>query len=205
MFLQMLENEYATNEPIFLGDIKSYNQNTLRQKMKRLVDDGSLKRFDNGVYYLPQKSKILGREYFDINKVVVAKYIKKSDQIFGYYSGLTFANQIGISSQVPVQKEIVSNKEKTNGRVVEISSSFFRLKKSRINISTNNWQLLQLLDLINDIEKWSEISKEEEIERLRNFITEKKLRQIDLQEYISYYPDKVAKRLIESGLIYVFT
>jgi len=204
--LQALQNRYGFNEPIFLSDIESEktSKNTLRQTLKRLVDDGAMQRFGAGVYYIPQKSKLLGRAYFDGNKVVSAKFISRENNIFGYFSGMTFANQLGITSQIPVQKEIVTNKESTAGRNIKIANFTVRLRKSRVTVTNKNWQILQLLDLINEYEKWSEISDAEVTERIGKYIKEKNLTKDALIEYIQFYPDKVAKKLIESRLIYVF-
>lgn len=37
------------------------------------------------------------------------KYVSRGGKVDGFYSGNTFANQLGISTQVPNKVEIVSN------------------------------------------------------------------------------------------------
>ena len=47
-----IENNYKTNEPIFLSelDIPGMKAVSVRQQMKKLTEDGRLKRFDAGIY-----------------------------------------------------------------------------------------------------------------------------------------------------------
>ena len=54
---EYLIKNYKLNEPIFLADIQieGVSHANLRQKIKKLTDAGKIKRFDNGVYFLPKK------------------------------------------------------------------------------------------------------------------------------------------------------
>lgn len=203
---EMLVQQYGFNEPIFLDDLKgkTLSDNALRQTMKRLVDDGKLVRFDSGIYYIPKPIGLLKQSYIDLNKIIVSKYIVRRHTIFGYYSGFTFANQIGITSQVPAQKEIVTNAEATNGRTVNIGASSVRLRKPKVEITAENVIALQLLDLINDAQRYSEISDTEMVERIQFYVKEKNITREMIAQLVPFYPDKVSKKLIESRLIYVF-
>ena len=51
---------------------------------------------------------------------MVARYrfISKGDNVDGFYAGNKFANQIGISTQVPYVIEIVSNNVSDDGEVL---------------------------------------------------------------------------------------
>ena len=62
-----LQENYSQNEPIFLSEliIPGIKPVSLRQQLKKLTEDGRLKRFDTGIYYLPKKSMFrLGQYYF---------------------------------------------------------------------------------------------------------------------------------------------
>ena len=54
LYEYLLEN-YKPNEPIFLAElqIEGMSRANLRQQIKKLTDAGKVKRFDNGVYFLP--------------------------------------------------------------------------------------------------------------------------------------------------------
>ena len=206
MVLQALQAKYGYNEPIFLSEISFENisNNYLRQIFKRLTDEGSLQRYDAGIYYLPKKSTMLKNSYLDSNKVIINKYITRGKEVYGYFTGFTFANQIGLTTQVPVRKEVVSNKESSQGRTLKFGGSTIRVKKPRILITNKNYKVLQLLDLINDFEKWAEYEVDEVYKIIARYVTEEQIGRDVIQEYLPYYPAKVAKRLIGSGLIYVF-
>ena len=51
-----LQNNYTVNEPIFLSelDIPGVKPVSLRQQLKKLTEDGRVKRFEPGIYYLPR-------------------------------------------------------------------------------------------------------------------------------------------------------
>ena len=53
----LLEN-YKVNESIFLSEIfiPIMKSVSIRQQIIRLIEDGRLKRFDTGIYYLPGQS-----------------------------------------------------------------------------------------------------------------------------------------------------
>ena len=48
-----IENNYKANEPIFLSElnISGIKAVSVRQQMKKLTEDGRLKRFDTGIYW----------------------------------------------------------------------------------------------------------------------------------------------------------
>jgi hypothetical protein len=54
MLYEYLKETYQTNEPIFLSDVDlPVSSTNLRQMFKILCDSGKIKRYDNGIYYIP--------------------------------------------------------------------------------------------------------------------------------------------------------
>ena len=88
MLKEYLEKTYGRNEPIFINEIRleGVNDNSLRQSFTRMVKAGELAHFDTGVYYLPNSSRLLKKSYLDPMKVIMRKYIKNSDETYGYLS-----------------------------------------------------------------------------------------------------------------------
>ena len=149
---EYLIQHFEANEPILKSDIiLPISEVNLRQVLKRLCDAGNLKRYSPGVYYLPKESPLKFSVPFSPEDVASKKYIKSNCNYIGYYSGFTFANQLGISTQVPYIMEITSNIASAKSRTIQIRGQKFLLRKSRIQITNDNWQLLQLLDLLKDI------------------------------------------------------
>lgn len=57
LYEYLLDN-YKENEPIFLADLQidGMTRTNVRQQVKKLADTGKVRRFDNGIYFLPQKT-----------------------------------------------------------------------------------------------------------------------------------------------------
>lgn len=198
---------FGYNEPIFINDlsIENTSDNALRQAVKRLVACGFLKRYDTGIYYIPKAQKLLENSYLDPLLVIVRKYIKNTSDTYGYMTGATFANQLGLTTQMPATLEIATNKESTKGRVVTIGGQTVRLKRAPLPVTENNVLVLQLLDGISQVEKYCELDKSEMISRLKQYIRQNKFTQKQLSEVAASLTGSTAKKLIEWGMIYEFT
>lgn len=207
MLKEYLERTYGYNEPIFISDIQleNMNDNSLRQYFKRMVKSGDLVRFDTGIYYLPKSSRLLSKTYMDPLKVIIRKYIKNDTSTFGYFTGASFANQIGLTTQMPAVMEIVTNKESTKGRMVTIGGQSIRLKRPAITVTQENADLLQVIDAIGQMDRYTELEKTDALALFRNYIREKEFSQTQLAEILPAVTGTTAKKLIEGGLIYEFT
>lgn len=116
---EYLIQHFEANEPILKSDIiLPISEVNLRQVLKRLCDAGNLKRYSPGVYYLPKESPLKFSVPFSPEDVAFKKYIKSNCNYIGYYSGFTFANQLGISTQVPYIMEITSNIASAKSRTI---------------------------------------------------------------------------------------
>lgn len=201
----LMEN-YGYNEPIFLNDlvIEGLSGNAVRQSVKRLVVSGFLERYDNGIYYIPKRGGLLGKSYLDPSVVIMRKYVQNKSEIYGYVTGISFANQLGLTTQMPAVIEVVTNREATNGRMITVGPQRIRIKKPAITVSDSNAELLQLLDTIGQVEKYTELTIEETIETLISYIRKKRFTKEQLSEVSSVLTGSTAKKLIEWGMIYEF-
>ena len=201
----LIEN-YGYNEPIFLNELSvdGMSENAIRQSVKRLVAGGFLERYDNGIYYIPKRNDLLGKSYLDPSVVVMRKYVKSKDQIYGYVTGISFANQLGLTTQMPAVIEVVTNREATNGRLVTVGNQRVRIKKPTIFVSESNAELLQFLDGVSQAEKYTELSIEETRDVLRAYVRRMCFTKEQLAEVSPVLTGATAKRLIEWGMIYEF-
>lgn len=202
-FALKLKQTYDVNKPIFLTDIKVENMSNdnVRQYLSRLVKNGEIKRYDNGIYYFPKKT-ILGDLPLSFNDVIYYKYINNNGKVIGYYSGLTFQNSLGLTTQVPSTIEITTNIEKSIKRDIKIKERKLILRKGRIIINEENYKILQYLDLFINLDLYQ---IKENYLILREYILSNNFSKIELQEILPKYSIRVMKLLIESGLIYEFT
>ncbi len=206
MIKDYLIDNYGYNEPIFLNDllVEGISENAVRQSVKRLVAYGFLERYDSGIYYIPKSGGLLGKSYLDPSIVIMRKYVENNSNKYGYITGLSFANQLGLTTQMPAVIEIVTNREATNGRTLMVGNQKVRVKKSAIPVSEDNAELLQLLDSVGQAEKYTELTMKETVEILSAYIRKKKFTKEQLSDVSSALTGATAKKLIEWGMIYEF-
>ncbi len=201
----LIEN-YGYNEPIFLNELSvdGMSENAVRQSVKRLVANGFLERYDNGIYYIPKRDGLLEKSYLDPSVVVMRKYVQSKFEVYGYITGISFANQLGLTTQMPAVIEVVTNRESTNGRLVIVGKQQVRIKKPMISVSGSNAELLQFLDGVSQAEKYTELSIEETRDVLSAYVRRMCFTREQLEGVSSVLTGATAKRLIEWGMIYEF-
>lgn len=125
MLYDYLTKHYDEGEPIFTEDIciNGMNRPNLLQLIKTLTDNGKIARYEKGIYYIPKKTRLNAIVGPSPETVAKYKYVSRLGKTNGYYSGHTFANIIGLSEQVPMKKEIVTNNAAAIVREVSISYS----------------------------------------------------------------------------------
>lgn len=199
---EYLMANYKEDEPIFMADINlpAVSDNTLRQMFKKLCDAGKIKRFDNGIYYIPSSSRLKGSVGIAPETVARYKYIERSGKIDGYYSGFTFANMLGLTTQVPYTMEIVSNSAGGNYRVVSLGGRKIALRRPRTEITGKNRPVLQFLDFLKDYEEYVDEDSQEVSVRLEALANSAGITKDDIDQYISLFPEKVYKNYYDLRL-----
>ena len=129
----------------------------------------------------------------------------RATETYGYFDGATFANQIGLTTQMPATLEIVTSKESTKGRTVTVGSQAVRLKRPATAITSENAGLLQFLDAVSQAEKYSELSDSDTGILLKNYAKQQNYSKELLSSVLSGITGSAAKKLIEWGIIYEFT
>lgn len=205
MLLEFLKSKFGPGKPIFTEDAEplGLSAGNLRQQFKKLVDAGELSRFEPGVYFLPDPN----HEYYPISSNMVAeyKYITDGDEIYGYYSGYTFANQLGLCLQVPYKEEIVTNNTTAIAREVKVGKIPFYIRRAKVAVTKENRNVLQLLDLLKDVEEYTDYCCEEEApDIIRRHILRNKILRADVDKYIENFPLKTYKYIFDLRLYDVF-
>lgn len=202
ILIDYLLNKFGTNKPILTEElvVPEISYDNLRKQLSRYNSQGIIEKYSQGVYYIPQNT-LLGKSTLSINDVINRKYITNDEEIYGFFSGLSFYNKLGISTQVPFVYEIVSNKERSRVREITLKKQRIILRRPYVTINKNNYLEAQFLDFINNA-KNNDIS--DNIETLKKYINDNKLNKSIVIDLITYYPSKVSKKLIESRLLYEF-
>ena len=200
---EYIENKYKPNEPIFLAelDIPDMKPVSVRQQMKKLTEEGRLKRFDAGIYYIPKKSMFRSGSTLSIDEVIRKKYLQDGVNRCGYVGGILFANQPGLTTQVPALYEVYTNKATTEYRETKLANLRVILRKPYCEIDTENAETLQFLDLIKEVVDISEVDGEELTKRLLGYMKKKNIGFESMKPFLPYYPDRIYKNMYEVGLL----
>lgn len=195
-------NSFSVDEPIFIEDIKKLFDDKSRpwidKTIKTMVDKKMIKRFSEGIYYIPRKS-VFGDSRLNVDKIISKKYLGDKNEVYGYIAGMSLLNSLGLTTQVPNRITIVTNKESSRGRKIRVGKQEVYVTKSRTEVTKQNCSVLQLLEIIRLItpEELDEI----ENNNLLNFINNNAITLKDVSQYCGYYPDYVSKRILGGKLI----
>lgn len=201
----LLKN-YGYDEPILsreLNEELNINPNTLRQSLKRAVDRGELCRYEykSGIYFIPNPKSILKKGTLSFNKVISKEYLFKDGKRIGYVTGLSFANQLQLTTQNPAEIEIVTQNERTLKRRVDYKVRRLTLRKPRVKeINESNYKILQVLDLLNNFEKVSKDPIESAIDKIYNYLSGINIDNKELSYYLKKYPKKAQIRALENDI-----
>jgi len=102
-WLAEVAKAYDTNEPIFFSDLRKtfpqYSASGLYKLASRAIASKKLARFMRGIYYIPTQT-IFEQSRLSPAKVVRRKYISDGGEVFGYYSGYTLLNGLGLTKKI---------------------------------------------------------------------------------------------------------
>lgn len=198
-----LRENYKENEPIFLSEINIPNikAGSVRQQLKKLTADGRVKRFDTGIYYIPQKSMFRFGSMLSVDDVIRKKYLTDRGYACGYLSGLLFANQLGLTTQVPMVYEVYTNKATTDYRDTTLGNTRIIVRRPYVEVNDDNVDILQFLDLLKEVDDISELTGAPLTARLLKYMKANGLDFTALKTYLPYYPDRIYRNMYEVGLL----
>lgn len=204
MFIDLLKESFTVNTPIFTSEIlRLFSSNYTRAYIFRLInkaiENNELMVHSKGVYYIP-KDTFFGQSSINPENIAEKKYIKNGDLVYGVYAGLSNLNRFGISTQVSNTSEIVTNNETTRKRIVTIDNKEFIIRKSRCQITSNNYPEYTILQLFYDLDK-NDVINNFSRKLINNYIKENNITKDKLFNMTSIFPASASKNLIKSGII----
>ncbi|WP_034444479.1 hypothetical protein [Butyrivibrio sp. AE2032] len=201
MVIDYIIENYTNGEPIFIDELPGNSKDYLRQEMKKLVDEGKLERLYNGVYYLPYLTILGTKGRISVDKYIDKKYLNANGKVSGYVTGLQLANKYGFTTQNPSCYEICSNEATTKQRKQDFDGNTIIVYKPVDTVTERNKSALQFLDLMTNIDRYSEIKGAELLKKLRKYVKTTGLDFSVVKEYLPFYPDKVYRNIYEGGLM----
>ena len=201
MLYNYIKTHYKQAEPIFLSDLLRTNitEPDLNQQLKELCEKGLLQQYDSEVYFIPKKTTLNSNVGLNADMVARYRFISKGNNVDGFYAGNTFANQIGISTQVPYVIEIVSNNVSSDGEVL-IGNRRFYVRKPIVPITKENVYILQMLELLKNLDAYLDCTYEEAREKFAEYISVYEITKSDVEMYIKEYPESTLKFYYELEL-----
>lgn len=202
---EALLEKYGRNEPIILKNIDSkkdysMSKEQFRKILSNLYRENEICRAEQGVYYFTYHNRFLTEpSKLSDEKIMYTKFIKSGDLVYGYKTGISFANSIHLTTQVPKTIEITT--EKISKNKTEKLSTTYKIYKSRTEVNNNNVKLLQILDLIVDYDNQIEVSDTEVRDVIENYLENVMIPSNMYKKIFSSYPDRLFRRLFDKQLI----
>ncbi len=135
--------------------------------IERLIKKGIVKRISTGIFYKP-KQTVFGELKPDEEKIITP-YLYQNGKRIAYITGLLLYNKMGLTTQIPKEISIASNKKR-----IFISKGNIKANavKSYVEVTNENYKFLELLDAIKDFKKIPDLDKKSAIKILTNKISE---------------------------------
>jgi len=200
--LTQIKSKFKPNTPIFLSDLENKNKissDVLRKSFSRMTKTGELRRFQKGIYYIPEKT-IFGKSSLNPADVIRRKYLSDDKNQYGVLTGLALLNKWGLTTQVPNVIEISTNNETNRKRQVQIGGQPVILRRSRTPITNENVTLIEFLEALSSID----FNNVEQINNLRTYLKSQNFSRSLLDQVLIAYPKRIYQKLVESGMIYDF-
>lgn len=158
-FTDILKGRFGSGEPILTEDVlRTFPEDarsTVFYRLNAALTAGEVKRYSRGVYYVPEKAEVLGREVavpLDPEKVITRKYLVRDGETIGFVSGRALENRSRVSNQVPAVLEITTNAETNRRRRIAPFGGYREiiLKRPRVPVTTENVGALEAIDLVEN-------------------------------------------------------
>lgn len=154
--------------------------------IERLIKKGIIKRVSTGVFYKPRQS-VFG-ELRPREEELLKPYLFIGDKRIAYITGGVLYNRMGLTTQVPKAIKVASKVKRVT---TKIGRTQVKPVKSYVDVTNDNYYLLEILDAFKDFKTIPDLDKASAINLLRNRISE--LSENELSKMVKYalkYPPR---------------
>ncbi len=168
-------------------NIKKEKYSTVAKILERLVKKGIIKRISTGIFYKPKETAF--GELNPDEEQIITPYLYKNGKRIAYITGLLLFNKMGLTTQIPKTISIASTKKRIYINKGNIKASAVR---SYVDVTDENYKLLELLDAIKDFKKIPDLDKKSGVRILQGKILELNNKQRkELVKIALEYPPRV--------------
>jgi hypothetical protein len=155
--------------------------------IERLIKKGVIKRLSTGIFYKPKQSAF--GELRPREKELLKLYLFQDGKRIAYITGASLYNRMGLTTQVPKSLKVAS---KVKRITTQIGKTQVKPVKSYVDVSNENYHLLEILDALKDFKSIPDLDKKSAIALLKDKICN--LSENDQTKMIKYalkYPPRV--------------
>ena len=126
--------------------------------IERLIKRDLIKRASTGVFYKPQKTAfgILRPKEEELLK----PYLFEDNKRIAYITGISLYNRMGLTTQVPKNIRVASRSKRI---VTKVGSIQVKPVKSYVDVTNDNYYLMELLDVLKDFKTIPDTEKSQVI------------------------------------------
>lgn len=159
--------------------------------IERLIKKGMIKRVSTGVFYKPKQSAF--GELRPREEELLKPYLFQDGKRIAYITGGSLYNRMGLTTQVPKTIKVASKVKRVT---TKIGKTQLKPVKSYVDVTNENYHLLEILDALKDFKTIPDLDKKSAITFLKNKIG--KLSENALSKMIRYalkYPPRATALL----------
>ena len=132
----------------------------------RLIKKGIIKRVSTGVFYKPKRSAF--GELRPREEELLKPYLFQDGKRIAYITGGALYNRMGLTTQVPKTIKVASKIKRVT---TKIGKTQVKPVKSYVDVTNENYYLLEILDAIKDFKTIPDLDKKAAITLLKKKIS----------------------------------
>ncbi len=129
--------------------------------IERLIVKGLIKRASMGIFYKPVQS-VFG-ELQPREEELLKPYLFENGNRVAYITGASLYNRMGLTTQVPKILKVASRQKRIDTKINNLE---VKAAKSYVDVTNDNYMLLELLDAIKDFKTISDLDQPEALKLL---------------------------------------
>ena len=184
---EIILKNFKKREPILIEELrnllKQEKDNTINQYISNLNKFNIIKKFCDGIYYIPEDNKRFKELEPSILEAMEKKYLRNYS---GFRTGAGLMNKYGFTTQVSEYYEIISSNVSENTRNRKVLKGKVIVSAPKANLNKENYYYLIYAEILKNI-KYSDLKKEENTYKLKELINEFNLNQKKIKKVLSYY------------------
>lgn len=155
--------------------------------IERLIKKGLISRASTGVFYKPKKTAFGSLKPKE--EELLKPYLFEGDDRIAYITGTALYNRMGLTPQVPKNIKVASRSKRI---VTKVGSTQVKPVKSYMDVTNENYYLMELLDVLKDFKNIPDTEKGQVIKfMLQKFNGLSKKEKRNLVSIAIKYPPRV--------------